>query len=89
MGPGLFPRESELRHRGVGTNGPALGEASGRPTLSPRARPVIEGAVANGCALVICAALPEPPHAERLLRGIFPGERGVATTARKQVGPVY
>ena len=28
-------------------------EAAGRPLLCPRARPVIQGAVANGCALAV------------------------------------
>jgi hypothetical protein len=53
---GLFPRESELPHMDrLGTDGHlARWEGSRSPIPPPRARPVIQGAVANGCALVIC-----------------------------------
>jgi hypothetical protein len=54
----LFLRESELRQMALiptrNEGHLARRKAAGHPF--PRARPVIQGAVANGCALVICAA---------------------------------
>jgi hypothetical protein len=43
----------------------------------PRARPVIQGAVANGCALAMCAALSEPPR-------LFPSWSDIAAASEEQ-----